>query len=1095
LVAGTYDLTVTDSNLCFTTTSVTMSEPTALTLTATSTDALCNGSSDGTATSVVNGGTTPYAYNWSNGISTGSVTGLVVGTYDLTVTDNNLCNATTSVTISEPTALSLTASSTDALCNGSSDGTAASIVNGGTTPYAYNWSNGTSTGSVTGLVAGTYDLTVTDNNLCNLTTSVTISEPTALSLTASSTDALCNGSSDGAATSVVNGGTTPYTYNWSNGTSTGSVTGLVAATYNLTVTDNNLCNLTISVTISEPTALTLTASSTDALCKGSNDGTATSIVNGGTTPYTYNWSNAASTSSVNSLVLGIHDLTITDNNLCSATISVTISEPMALTLTVSSTNALCAGSNDGTATSIVNGGTAPYAYNWSNGKVTANLSDLFIGTYDLTVTDNNFCIKTTSVTISEPTALTLTASSTDALCNGSTDETATSVINGGTAPYAYAWSNGTSTGSVTSLVAAIYNLTVTDNNLCNTATSVTISEPTEVKVVAVIYNVNCFGGSNGAIKLNVTGGSAPYNYLWDEGSTTSIISSLNKNSYLVTVTDINLCPIYKTNFVLEPIAPLIVSITNLTSTACYQGNNGSAETNVTGGTSPYSYNWSNGQLNSSAAGLIGGSSYNVRVLDANGCIENILTTISHPALITGTDASTICEGDSIQVGGTYLSVQGLHNVRLVAANGCDSILKLDLTVIPRKYDTTIVQLCEFDTYFAQGAEQMFTGYYYDTLQAITSCDSIIVTIIYLVRPTLTRIDVELCSGDSILLSGNYKFTPGVFEDVYAGANGCDSVVWTNLTFAHPLIEGVISGVVLFEGTGIESGKVNLIRKEGNSPQSMYTVDSTYVNLNGEYYFDNIQSGNYMVKAIGDTSLYANGATYADSTNHWQKSTIYKINDVCFADTLFGVDINLIDFTANIGFGSIHARIVRGVNSIAGEPIPRVDIALEKTPTGTIVDGGVSDELGELTFRSIEQGAYRLNIDIPGYTTDTVHRFNFTEANLAYEVVICVIDSNNTIEICEKSINTSIEENTDLFFAVYPNPSNGNINIKYDINFNDQASFEIYDVIGKKIIRFKLIASANQQKILLNSVLSSGIYSYKYLVNGKLIKTDKLVIKK
>ena len=169
----------------------------------------------------------------------------------MTVSDNNSCSETTSVTISEPTSLTLTSSSTNALCNGSSDGTASSVIAGGTTPYTFNWSNGGNTQNISGLTAGTYTVTVADNNACNITSSVTITEPTALTLTASSTDALCNGSSDGTVSSVIAGGTTPYTFNWSNGGNTQNISGLTAGTYIVTVSDNNACSEISSVTITD----------------------------------------------------------------------------------------------------------------------------------------------------------------------------------------------------------------------------------------------------------------------------------------------------------------------------------------------------------------------------------------------------------------------------------------------------------------------------------------------------------------------------------------------------------------------------------------------------------------------------------------------------------------------------------------------------------------------------------------------------------------------------------------------------------------------------------------------------------------------------
>jgi molybdenum-dependent DNA-binding transcriptional regulator ModE len=201
------------------------------------------------------------------------------------------------------------------------------------TPYTFAWSNAAATEDLSSLVAGVYSLTVTDNNLCSATISVTITEPAALTLAETHVNVLCNGANTGSINVTTSGGSVPYTFAWSNGAATEDLSlHLVAGAYALTVTDNNLCSATISVTITEPTALTLAETHVNVLCNGANTGSINVTTNGGTTPYTFAWSNGAATEDLSSLVAGVYSLTVTDNNLCSATISVTITEPAALTL-------------------------------------------------------------------------------------------------------------------------------------------------------------------------------------------------------------------------------------------------------------------------------------------------------------------------------------------------------------------------------------------------------------------------------------------------------------------------------------------------------------------------------------------------------------------------------------------------------------------------------------------------------------------------------------------------------------------------------------------------------------------------------------------
>ena len=280
---------------------------------------------------VVTGGTSPYTYTWSNGVTTSDLSGLVAGSYSVTVTDANGCTSECTVVVSEPVALSAVCSSTAASCSGGEDGTATVVVTGGTSPYTYTWSNGVTTSDLSGLVAGSYSVTVTDANGCTSECTVVVSEPVALSaVCSSSTAASCSGGEDGTATVVVTGGTSPYTYTWSNGVTTSDLSGLVAGSYSVTVTDANGCTSECTVVVSEPVALSAVCSSTAASCSGGEDGTATVVVTGGTSPYTYTWSNGVTTSDLSGLVAGSYSVTVTDANGCTSECTVVVSEPVAL---------------------------------------------------------------------------------------------------------------------------------------------------------------------------------------------------------------------------------------------------------------------------------------------------------------------------------------------------------------------------------------------------------------------------------------------------------------------------------------------------------------------------------------------------------------------------------------------------------------------------------------------------------------------------------------------------------------------------------------------------------------------------------------------
>lgn len=246
LGAGSYSVTVTSSAGCTSTATYTVTQPSAITLTTSSTISNC-GASTGTATVGAVGGTGNFTYLWTTGATTSTATGLASGSYTVTVTDQNACTATATVSVSNSGAPTGTTSFAAVTCNGNSDGSASVNVSGGQPPYAYAWSNSASTSAISGLSAGTYNVTVTDASQCQWVATVVVPEPAALQLTTTATPD--NGGANGTATVTLTGGTPGYTYLWSNGQTTATATGLAAGSHNVTVTDANGCTSTASVQV------------------------------------------------------------------------------------------------------------------------------------------------------------------------------------------------------------------------------------------------------------------------------------------------------------------------------------------------------------------------------------------------------------------------------------------------------------------------------------------------------------------------------------------------------------------------------------------------------------------------------------------------------------------------------------------------------------------------------------------------------------------------------------------------------------------------------------------------------------------------------
>lgn len=370
------------------------------------TNVTCYGNATGIASVSLNRGEAPYTYNWSNGATTAAINNIVAGGYTCSITDANGCSIAKQIIITQPLApLAATGTQTNIVCYNGSTGSATIAVSGGTAPYTYSWSNGGTASTINNVTAGTYTCTVTDANGCLVVTPITITQPAALAATTSQTNVLCYNGNSGSATITVSGGIAPYTYNWSNGETASTTNNLAVGNYSCTVTDANGCSVVISCTITQPVAaLAITTSQTNVLCYNGQSGSATVTVSGGTAPYTYNWSNGGTTSTINNLADGNYTCTVTDANGCVRSEAVTITEPIELTVQViAKTDVYCGGGNKGMATIKVNGGVAPYVYLWANGSNLPVVNALASGNHSCVITDVNGCTLNTSVNIAQKT--------------------------------------------------------------------------------------------------------------------------------------------------------------------------------------------------------------------------------------------------------------------------------------------------------------------------------------------------------------------------------------------------------------------------------------------------------------------------------------------------------------------------------------------------------------------------------------------------------------------------------------------------------------------------------------------------------------------
>ena len=371
----------------------------------------CFGLSNGSATISVSGGASPYTYSWSPiGGTTTIGSSLSANTYTCYITDNNLCTAIQTVTISQPSVLSSSISSQkNVQCNATSTGSLALSVSGGTGSYTYSWApSGGSGSTLLNQPAGNYTCTIQDVNLCSITQTASLTQPSAIvSSITSQTNVSCNGGFNGSALINASGGTGTLTYTWQpTGGSSTSASSLSAGNYTCTISDANSCVKQQTVSITQPSSVSTTISSLNNIaCFGNQNGSATIIASGGTGSYTYSWSpsSVGTSSTATNLGAGTYTCLITDINSCNTSTTLTITEPSAISSTVTATSTSCTDSNDGNAVLIISGGMSPYTIAWNNGSNTLQNSNLIAGTYSATISDANLCTYTVSVLVQNST--------------------------------------------------------------------------------------------------------------------------------------------------------------------------------------------------------------------------------------------------------------------------------------------------------------------------------------------------------------------------------------------------------------------------------------------------------------------------------------------------------------------------------------------------------------------------------------------------------------------------------------------------------------------------------------------------------------------
>ena len=454
----------------------------------------CNGGNNGALDLTVEGGTQPYFYHWSNNQSSQDLINLIAGNYSVTVTDNNNCSVSVNAFVLQPSVIAIQGTVANALCYNQNSGSISTTVSGGTAPYTYAWNSNHQAGNISNLSAGTYVVTVTDSRGCTQTAQFVVGQASQLTISGNITNASCYGAINGSINLTINGGTPMYSGVWSNNQSGLNATNLAIGDYVVTITDHNSCTATQTFHVSQPTQISANFDIVNTTCD-LNNAEVTIIPQGGAPSYTYLWDANALSATTNHLT-NLNDqeyfVTITDDNSCTFTTSVVIGRVVPPTVTISQVvNETCNLSNGSIATSTVDGN-PPYQYQWiGSSSNQSELTNIAAGFYVVSVTDNDGCVDSASIVITNHEPQTVTIGEIIPAHCILPDGSASVIVSGGSGSYTFDWgvTPPRTNSTENNLYSGVYIVTVNDG-VCNVPIEVTVPNipgPTAIASVSPNY--------------------------------------------------------------------------------------------------------------------------------------------------------------------------------------------------------------------------------------------------------------------------------------------------------------------------------------------------------------------------------------------------------------------------------------------------------------------------------------------------------------------------------------------------------------------------------------------------------------------------------
>lgn len=1099
LNAGSYTVTISDGSICqYEETFTVVNNAGTLFANPAVINETC-GNANGSVQAFVTGGTQPYTYQWSNGGVIDLIDNLSSGTYNCTVTDAVGCALTFSVFVNNANGgLAATATVQDENC-GDVDGAVNLNVTGGTSPYAYLWSNGATTQDLNNVSYGAYTVTVTDANGCSVTESYNVASDGNFNYNANITNENCvNG--NGAIDLQFFGGPNPAVYTWSNGATTQDINGLSTGWYIVTMqsfggpgvgctmvdsffVDVNMGSIAINSIV--------VANETCSL----GDGAVDASISGGTAPYTYSWSNGGTTEDLSGLVAGAYSLTVTDAIGCSATMEAVVnSYTFGFGIAgVSITDEIC-GDGSGAIDASISGGSLPVTYSWSNGATSEDISGVGSGIYTLTATDASGCTVSNDFTVGNITnGFGIGSNVTDETC-GNSNGAINLTTSGGVAPVSYNWSNGAFTEDISNLDGGIYTCIITDNLGCEITVVESVASLSEtLSSGAAVTDENC-GDANGSIILNPAGGTAPYTYTWDaidpcctytldmqdqgnswngasvdvfldgafegqytvpggganletftvcngqtielywnsgmfdnevsfdlldadgatvfsQGGSPTVgliytgsgscsapytggnLTGLSAGIYPVTITDAIGCSFVDTFYVLNNTGGFAVAASVSIDDYC-QSNSGAIDITVTGGTAPFIFDWSDGSTTEDISGLAAGNYY-VNIEDATGC--SFVDTFE---VMTNTGSFAV----SNSVVTDELCLDGTGSIDLTVGGG----------TAPYTYSWS-------NSAVSEDISALSAGSYDVTITDDTGCE---LYATYVVSNNTNGFDL----ASSTVTDENCGADDGSIDITITGGVMPYDYTWSNSATSED-----ISG--LAEGTY----DVTIADANGCEVHSSYTI----INVTGNFV---LTTYNVTDENCGD----ADGAIDISVAGGVLPYT-YSWSNAATSEDISGLTAGTYDVNVTDDSG---CELVQSFTvGTAGTPVNVLNSAITDATCATCLDGAINmtmDPAGAPYLFSWSNGS--TNEDVSNLNPGT------------YTVTITNNEGCQTVLMFTVKDMAGITENDKVVLLISPNPTFGSFDLKYENLYGPDMKVKFYDAAGRLVLEHSHKIDANNGSI-------------------------------